>query len=182
MSSSVSKNPYRTTITFGAASLILASGAACNGGVNLEPEAPADATAIAAVHDVTEHGVIESTTDPVDASSAPTGTTWLELRARDAVPVYLPGGKTPDLSTYHFGRAGLVEPTKPTRVNVQVAGLDWHQGDSLQLVSPNAGLSIHELEAHFAYPDHGSTAIAAAPFDWMDAHSPLLDASKGDTT
>ncbi len=175
---------FKTAIHLSALSLF----AACTGSVNLDTQRPLDDTQrpldpMPGLRDVTEHGVVASTVDKTGASLELTPTAWLELRTNDNLPVYLPGRTTPvDLSVYHFGRSDTAEPTKPTSVGVEPAGLDWHQGDTLQLVSPNAGLSIHDLEAHFDYPHDGATSITANPFDWRDAHSPLLDASKGDTT
>jgi hypothetical protein len=107
---------------------------------------------------------------------------WVEVRiGRDRQAVYLPNtGSPPDLSYYHFGRSGVEYPTRPTKVGFEIGGLDWHTGDSLQLVSPNVGISIHDLDTHLAYPREGSTTVSQQAMDWLLAGAPLLDAGQGD--
>lgn len=154
--------------------------AACGSNPNTGP-------VVGARYNVTETGVVPSALDPTDGTfeepvqSAPD---WVELRigpARQAI--YLPKGSTPpDLSYYNFGRSGVQYPTRPTRVGVEIAGLDWHQGDSLQIVSPNVGVSIHELEVHFDYPAPGATRVSRQTMDWTSAAVPLVDSKQGDTT
>jgi hypothetical protein len=107
------------------------------------------------------------------------GADWLEARVGQHVPIYAPPGA--DFTTHHFGRTDVEFPSGPTRVGVEVAGLDWRDGDSLELVAPNVGLSIHGLEAHFAYPTPGSTTIAGQSLDWSRAGAPLVTAARGDT-
>jgi hypothetical protein len=105
------------------------------------------------------------------------GAGWVEARVGQHVPIYAPEGA--DFTTHHFGRTDVEFPTGPTRVGVELAGLDWGDGDSLELVSPGVGLSIHGLEAHFAYPVAGSTTITGQALDWSQAGAPLVH---GDTT
>lgn len=145
--------------------------AACSGAPSID---------VGTRYDVTEHGVVATTSDPSAPQALATESPdWLSVDDH----TYVPKRDTPpDLSSYHFGRSGLVYPSAPTPVDVELGGLAWNQGDSLQLVSPNVGLSIHQLETPFAYPPQGAHSITGQRFDWARAGSPLIDSGQGDTT
>jgi hypothetical protein len=138
-------------------------------------------------YDVTETGVVSSALDPSGGQfeePVQASPDWLEIRiGPERQAVYLP--KTtdpPDLSYYHFGRSGVRYPTLSTQVGVELRGLDWHTGDNLQLVTPNAGTAIHDFEIHVAYPGEGATALTGEAMDWRAAQAPLVDAAAGDRT
>ncbi|HWU88440.1 MAG TPA: hypothetical protein VN253_14235 [Kofleriaceae bacterium] len=109
---------------------------------------------------------------------------WLELRV-GGERVFLPrSSRTPDVSTYHFGRGDVQHPTSTTNVGFELSGLSgWQQGDGLQIVSPNVGLTMVGPENGFAvYPSAGSTTISGQALDWKTAFAPIIDGAKGDTT
>jgi hypothetical protein len=152
---------------------------ACNG------NSATPTTGYGAQYDVTEHGVTRRALEPSDGQfEEPVAASpdWMEIRiGRDRQAIYLPKTDTsPDLSYYHFGRSGVQYPNRPTQVDLEVSGLEWHTGDGLQLVSPNVGLSIHDLEIHFQYPSEGSTSVSQQAINWLDAQAPLLDSAQGD--
>ncbi len=159
----------------GALSLI----AACQGSPTTDTE-----NGPGARFNVTENGVVETPVVPDSMPLSPSPSPdWIALRV-DPVqpPTYLPtDGRTPDLSYYVFGRSDRQFPTMSTPVGIRLAGLDWKQGDSLQLVSPNAGLSIHELQSQFDYPPEASQSVAQS-MDWAHVSAPLVEGDKGDTT
>lgn len=170
----------KTAWLAGASFLIVA----CNG--NMTTEAPGHrADSVHGVqHDVTANGVVDQVLDDgrlagVVLSPSPD---WWEVRRGDARD-YVPAAATPpDVSVYHFGRSDVAFPTSETRVAVELSGLAWHDGDSLELVTPNVGLAISGLETHLAYPKAGATALGGQSFDWKNAFSPSLDAARGDVT
>src|SRR5215831_15640215 len=137
-------------------------------------------------YDVTESGIVQSALDVHDGSFvAPVAVSrdWLAMKPDPSGPsVYLPAGDHPlDLSYYHFGRSGLAYPLHSTPVGIEIAGLDhWHTGNDLQFISPNVGLSIHNVDTHFAYPVEGSTTITNQHMNWAAAASPLIESAKGD--
>jgi hypothetical protein len=158
--------------------------AACGGN---SPSNPDGTSPVGAQYNVTETGVVTASLDTLDQSvQAPVASPspdWLELRMGQLPPVYLPKAETaPDASLYHFGRTDLDFPTKHTAVDVELDGLAWHDGDTLQLVVPNVGVSIHNFETHFAYPQPGSSSVRHAEVAWERAGSPLIDSAKGDVT
>ncbi|HEX4419869.1 MAG TPA: hypothetical protein VH165_18270 [Kofleriaceae bacterium] len=114
--------------------------------------------------------------------------TGIEDQARDpavtgdARTVY--GTAAPDLSVYHFGRGDVQRPARDTHVTFQLTGLHaWRTGDSLQIVAPNAGMTLAGPENDFAaYPAAGATAITGQTLNWTSALAPIVDAAKGDTT
>jgi hypothetical protein len=137
-------------------------------------------------YDVSATGVAQSALDSHDGSfvpPAPVSAAWLSMKPRPESPaLYLPRGvEAPDLSFYHFGRWGQQYPTTPTKVGIELTGLDWHMGDGIELVAPNVGLSIHDLDTHFPYPAAGATVITGEHMDWSTAGAPLLDSTKGDS-
>lgn len=153
---------------------------------------------VAIRHDVTDRGIVER---PRDLSAATFGpedhpgpggpdgsfeipaADWLEMKL-GGERLFLPAGPSaPDLGDYRFGRGDLRFPDAPTEVAFDISGLDsWLSGDSLQIVSPNAGMTMAGAETMLpAQPGDGATAIAG-PFDWRANHAPILDASRGDTT
>src|SRR5262245_4330498 len=128
---------------------------ACNGNVNT------NTSRFGTQYDVTDEGVMRTALDPSGGQfeePVQVSADWWQIRlgaGRQAM--YLTRTDTPpDLSYYHFGRSGLQFPTRPTMVDLAIDGLDWHTGDSLQLVSPNVGTSIHDFEIHVAYPAEGA--------------------------
>ena len=107
---------------------------------------------------------------------------WVAVQLGDQPPLYLPNGPAAvDLNGYPFGRTGAAFPTRRTPVRVELAGLDWHMGDTLQLVAPNVGMSINGFETLLpSYPHEGATTVTGETLDWARAGAPLLDGSKGD--
>ncbi|HEX7839239.1 MAG TPA: hypothetical protein VF469_17295 [Kofleriaceae bacterium] len=75
-------------------------------------------------------------------------------------------------------------PASKTNVTFDIAGLGaWQSGDSLQIVSPNAGMTMEGPENVLsAAPSIGSTTISGQNFDWKANLAPIIDATKGDTT
>jgi hypothetical protein len=138
-------------------------------------------------YEVTESGLARTTASAPEYTSGPHRTAsadWLELDVGNRAPLFVPGDASRlDLTSYHFGRTGAAFPSTRTPVHVELSGLDWNDGASLQLVTPNLGLSIHELETHFASPPvGGATSISGETIDWARAGAPLLDSSQGDVT
>lgn len=138
-------------------------------------------------YDVTESGIVATPLDPSDGQfeePVQVSPDWLEIRVgRDRQAIYVPKSDTPpDLSYFHFGRSKVEIPLRETPVDVQLSGLDWRAGDSLQLVSPNLGLAIHDFQIHLAYPSHGVKEVSGQRMDWLHAQAPLVDASQGDRT
>ncbi|MBX3154953.1 MAG: hypothetical protein KF773_03050 [Deltaproteobacteria bacterium] len=138
---------------------------------------------------VTENGVVEQAVDMTSIAIAEPeyAPDWREVRAQNGTRSverhFLPRTNPLDLSFYSFGRAGRTFPTKTTQVGVEVDGLSpWVNGDTLQVVAPNVGLSIMGLDAHFTYPEVGATAVANRTVNWRAAESPLIDAARGDVT
>jgi hypothetical protein len=135
-------------------------------------------------YDVADHGVATSPIDPSDGTFvAPVqiSADWVAMKPSTAgPPLYLPVSTNTDLSYYHFGRAGLTYPSATTPVDIELTGLDWHMGDDMQMVSPNTGLSIHQLDTHFPYPRAGATTLTGR-MNWMSAMAPLVEQAKGDT-
>lgn len=131
---------------------------------------------VATRYDVTERGVINTPVDetPFDTPSRD----WVEVRA-PWQSTFVRVGSAPNLSRYVFGRADRQFSQEPALIDVDIDGLDWKSGDSLQLVSPNVGLSIHGLEAHL--PSVGKKSVKGQ-FDWAATDSPLIDSARGDTT
>lgn len=153
---------------------------------------------VAVQHNVTEHGVVDQPRDLSAAAFGPDGTAaggadgsfafpagdWLELEL-GGERMFLPAGATaPDLGYSRFGRGDLAFPTAATPVAFDISHLgDWQSGDSLQIVVPNAGVTMEGPETLFAVPPAtGTTAIGGPGFDWAANHAPLLDAARGDTT
>jgi hypothetical protein len=75
-------------------------------------------------------------------------------------------------------------PTSRTSVAFDISGLGaWQRGDSLQIVSPNAGMTMEGPENVLsAYPSIGSTTISGQSFDWKANFAPIIDSTRGDTT
>jgi hypothetical protein len=136
---------------FGAIALLIA----CNGGASDPASRPA------VQHNVTESGVVDT--------------------PRDVTAVTDVAGAQ-DLSAYHFGRADVQRAERDTQVALDLRGLaSWQDGDRLQLVAPNAGLTIGEAELA-STPGAGATTIRGQAVNWKTAFAPLVDAAKGDTT
>jgi hypothetical protein len=136
-------------------------------------------------YDVTEHGVVERARDRGDFEvAAPSdGADWVELR-RGRERLFVPrGARFPDLVGYRFGRSDAEFPRLKTDVRFDLSGLGaWRDGDSLQVVSPNVGMTFRGVENAFsAIPTAGVIAIAGETIDWRGALAPLVDARKGDT-
>lgn len=167
----------KTIIGLGVVPLLVA----CNGNVNMEPQR-ADNSAQPGIHDVTEGGVVDRTTgDAQLVESAAPG--WWELHA-GPVRELLPHQSTaPDMSVYHFGRSAATLASRDTPIAMALSGLEpWRNGDSIQLMSPNAGFSIWALDIHFAPPDEGAGAITNRSVNWRQTYAPLIDPAQGDTT
>src|SRR5262249_52920907 len=123
---------------FSALSLMLA----CNSKSILEGDQDG-VRGVAVQRNVTERGVIEQ---PRDLSAV-----VFELAAADQLEIKLGGERiflpadpaTPDLSYYHFGRGDVQFPRSRTDIAFRISGLEsWNNGDSLQIVSPNAGMTM----------------------------------------
>jgi hypothetical protein len=154
---------------------------------------------VAIQHNVTEGGVVDQ---PRDLSAATFGSdgrgaaggadgsfeipagAWLEMKL-GGERMFLPAGSSaPDLSYYRFGRGDLKFPTATTPVAFDISSLgSWQAGDSLQIVVPNAGVTMEGPETMLAAPPGaGATAIGGQVFDWKSNQAPILDAARGDTT
>lgn len=81
------------------------------------------------------------------------------------------------------GSGEVARATSDTPVTATLGGLaSWNQGDSLQLVSPERGITLAGLENNFAaYPKVGETTIAAQALNWKHLGAPLVDGAKGET-
>lgn len=171
----------KSVIRFSAITLVIA----CNGNTTTT-EDPKGAPAIQ--HNVIESGIVDQSRDLSDGTlevlAASRGSEWREIRV-GGERVFLPNGSgTPDVSIYHFGRGDVQYPTVTTNVGFEISGLGgWQQGDSLQVVSPNVGMTLVGPENAFAiYPSAGSTTISGQALDWKGASAPIIDGAKGDTT
>jgi hypothetical protein len=143
---------------------------------------PDGARGVAIQRNVTERGVVDEPRDLSAARFSSGGRTtagalngtfdlvpgdWLEVRLGNE-RIFLPADSaTPDLGYYHFGRSDVWFPSSKTDIAFQISGLEsWSNGDSLQIVSPNAGMTMAGPESLFAaYPAAGTTAIAGARLD-----------------
>jgi hypothetical protein len=151
----------------------------CNGANESEPR-------FGTRYDVTERGVVASALDPGGGEfdePAAVSADWLEYRVgTPRQTIYLPRtGRAPDLSYYQFGRSGVRYPTRETTLALDLGGVDWHMSDSLQIVAPNVGAAIHDVEVHFAYPTEGTKQLDRR-MNWLNAGAPLIEAARGDTT
>jgi hypothetical protein len=175
----MSKKTFHITASrIGVLSLV-AGTSACTGNPNLTEPARGPGQ-----YEVTEADVARTSSTTPEYVTGPHATAskdWLAVQLGNQPPLYLPSSTDVDLTSYHFGRTGAAFPTRRTPVRVELAGLDWHMGDSLQLVAPNVGLSINGFETLLAsYPREGATTVAGETIDWARAGAPLLDGSKGD--
>lgn len=154
---------------------------------------------VAIQHNVTEGGVVDQPRDLSSAMFGPDGRAvagspdgsfeipagaWLEMKL-GGERLFLPAGPSaPDLSYSRFGRGDLKFPAAPTQVAFEISSLgSWQAGDGLQIVSPNAGMTMEGAEVMLgAPPSAGATAIAGPVFDWKSNQAPILDAARGDTT
>lgn len=158
-------------------------------------------------HHVTENGIVDQPRDlstttvqsyPGPASrtqgvGAPDGSfdvavegtpAWVELTL-DGERLFLPGNaRAPDVGAYTLGRADVQFPAANTSVAFDLSGLGaWQPTDSLQIVSPNVGLTMAGPEGGFTAPPRtGATAIRGQTLDWKANLAPIIDAAKGDTT
>lgn len=160
---------------------------------------PGGVHGVAIQHNVTEGGIVDQPRDlsavmfgpdgravaggPDGSFAIPAGA-WLELKL-GGERMFLPASSSAlDLSYYRFGRGDLKFPGAATQVAFEISGLgSWQAGDSLQIVSPNAGVTMEGPETLLAAPPGvGATAIAGQTFDWKANQAPILDAARGDTT
>jgi len=154
---------------------------------------------VAIQHDVTERGIVDRPRDLSAAAFGPDGRAgaggtdgsfeipagdWLEIKL-GGERMFLPAGASaPDLGDTRFGRGDLTFPVAATPVGFDISRLaSWQAGDSLQVVVPNAGVTMEGPETMLAAPPGvGATAIGGQVFDWTANHAPILDAARGDTT
>jgi hypothetical protein len=154
---------------------------------------------VAIRHNVTEGGIVDQPRDLSAATFGPDGRAvaggrdgsfelpaadWLEFKL-GGERIFLPRQPAaPDLGDTHFGRGDVQFPSSATQVAFEISGLgSWQAGDSLQIVSPNAGMTMEGPETLLATPPGvGATAIAGQAFDWKSNQAPILDAARGDTT
>lgn len=171
---------------------------ACSCRPTAEPDADG-ARGAAVQHNVTERGVVDqprdlsaaifssggrSTTGAPDGRFELVAADWLEMEL-GGERMFLPAdAATPDLSYYHLGRGDVRFPDSKTDIAFEISGLEsWSRGDSLQIVSPNVGMTMAGPESLFAaYPADGSTEITGQRLDWAAHHAPILDAGRGDST
>jgi hypothetical protein len=170
---------------------------ACNAKPMTEGD-PGVVRGVAIQHDVTERGIVDRPRDLSAAMFGPDGRAaagspdgsfaipagdWLEIKL-GGERLFLPAGSSaPDLSYYRYGRSDLKLPITSTPVAFDISSLsDWQPGDSLQIVVPNAGVTMDGPETMLATPPGaGATAIGGG-FDWKANQAPILDAAGGDTT
>jgi hypothetical protein len=169
---------------------------------NAKPITEGDADVVRGVaiqHNITESGIVDQLRDLSAAMFGPDGRgaaggadgsfeipagAWLEIKL-GSERMFLPAGSSaPDLSYYRFGRGDLKFPSSATEVAFEISGLgSWQAGDGLQIVSPNAGMTMEGPETLLATPPGvGATAIAGQTFDWKSNQAPILDAARGDIT
>jgi len=140
---------------------------ACNAKPLTEGD-PGSIRGVAIQHDVTERGIVDHPRDLSAASFGPDGhpTTggpdgsfeipagdWLEIKL-GGERLFLPArASAPDLGYYRFGRGDLRFPGAPTQVAFDISGVgSWQVGDSLQIISPNAGMTMDGPETMLATP------------------------------
>lgn len=83
--------------------------------------------------------------------------------SRDFAQIYVTETSSPDISEVSFGRGGALVPTATTTLALAVGGLSpWTADDELQLVSPNLGLVVPDLDAR---SETGTLAIGATAID-----------------
>jgi hypothetical protein len=169
----------------------------CNGTINT-PVAVESRTVrgVAVQHNVTETGVVDQPRDLSNAAVAATapdgsfeaalaggGSKWaLDMRLDGVRSLLVDNPQAPNLDTYHFGRADIRRPALDTNVTFSITGLSsWDANASLQIVSPNVGMTMSGLEDELSiHPS--ATAIDGQTLNWKNALAPLIDATKGDTT
>lgn len=170
---------------------------ACNAKPIAEGD-PGVVRGVAVQHNVIEGGIVDQPRDLSAARFGPEGQIaggadgsfaipagdWLEMKLGNERLFFPAGEATPDLSYYRFGRSDLKFPVAATPVAFEISGLSsWQSGDSLQIVSPNAGVTMEGPETMLgAPPVPGAVAIAGSAFDWKANQAPILDAARGDTT
>ncbi len=171
---------------------------ACNAKPMTEGD-PGGVHGVAIQHNVTEGGVVDQPRDLSAAMFGPDGRgaaggpdgsfeipagAWLEMKLGGERMFLSAGSSAPDLSYYRFGRGDLKFPSSATQVGFEISGLgSWQAGDSLQIVVPNAGMTMEGPETLLAAPPSaGTTAISGQAFDWKSNQAPILDAARGDTT
>jgi hypothetical protein len=170
----------KTAIRFSALSLLIS----CNSNNATDEDAEGGR---AIQRNVTEAGVVDQPRDLAAARVelvASGAADWQEMRV-GGDRVFLPkGARSPDLSVYHFGRGDIQYPTSPTTVQLELSGLAaWQQGHYLQIVSPNAGMTLAGIEnALPVYPGLGATALGGQAVDWRAIAAPLVDVARGDST
>jgi hypothetical protein len=185
---------HASILRFSAVSLVFA----CNAKPITEGD-PNIVRGVAVQHNVTERGIVDQPRDLSAAAFGPEGRPasggpdgsfeipagdWLEMKL-GSERIFLPrNSAAPDLSYYRFGRGDVQFPASATQVAFEISSLgDWQAGDSLQIVSPNAGMTMEGPETLLATPPGiGATAIHGQAFDWKSNLAPILDAARGDTT
>ncbi|HEY1812015.1 MAG TPA: hypothetical protein VGG74_06630 [Kofleriaceae bacterium] len=165
------------TLRVGAVCLL----AACNSSESIQPDRTDDPMA-AGTHDVTQHGVVDraAAEAQIVESAAPD---WWELHAGPVRELLPRQSSAPDATAYHFGRGDVTFPTQETRIGVELSGFEpWRDGDSIQLISPNAGFSIWAFDTDFAPLEEGATEASNRFVRWDRTRSPLVEPARGDTT
>jgi len=169
---------------------------ACNAKPITEGD-PGIVRGVAIQHNVTQGGIVDQPRDLSTATFGPDGRAaaggpdgsfeipsgdWLEMKL-GGERLFLPAGASaPDLSYYRFGRGDLKFPGAATQVGFEIAGLgSWQAGDSLQVVVPNAGVTMEGPETMLATPPGAGATAIRGPFDWRANQAPILDAARGDT-
>jgi hypothetical protein len=170
---------------------------ACNAKPITEGE-PGTVRGVAVQHNVTEHGIVDQPRDLSAATFGPDGRPgaggadgsfafpagdWLEMKLGGERTFLPAGASAPDLSYYRFGRGDLTFPTAATSVAFDISSLgNWQAGDSLQIVVPNAGVTMEGPETMLAAPPTAGATAIGGQFDWTSNQAPILDAARGDTT
>jgi hypothetical protein len=103
--------------------------------------------------------------------------------SRGFTSIYVTETSSPDISEVAYGRGNGFVPTTTTTLTLAVTGLTpWTADDDLQLVSPNLGLVVADLDARAATGALalGATALEGLVVDFREEALPLPDAASKD--